>query len=144
MSVWVVRRLSLLFWVVPIRLSLLLVVVLISQVGVKFIARVIWMVASYGWTAITRNCMSVFLTTSADGAPRNARSVIGLEGLLGWFAEHLMFSNGSQPVGLCCREEVAGTVTTALDERTRTELLQTRSWRRQRLTSTSRTSVAML
>lgn len=81
---------------------------------------------------------------TADGAAGDARGVIGLEGLLLGLAEHLVVANRRQPVGYGCREEVAGALAAALDERPGPEFLEAGAGGGERLAAARRARIAVL
>jgi len=96
------------------------------------------------WRSTTKCQHSFWRPTHADNTSRDSRpQVTRLESLRDGFLEHAVLVDGGHPVGVSGGVVVASTVPVALDERPRSEILETRSWRRKGLSGPIRTSVSM-
>lgn len=135
------------------RIALVLVVAVTLDLVVGVIRMITrgWLAKSTVDAALVRwSCSSTmggFLAHAlpdTDRATRDPGRVVGLEGLLLRLAELFVILDGGHPVGDRGREEVASTLSAALDERPRAELLQAGTWRGQGLTTTRCSSVAVL
>ena len=97
------------------------------------------------WCLTTKCQHSFWRPTHADNTSRDSRSqVTRLESLRDGFLEHAVLVDGGHPVGVGGCVVVATPVPVALDERPRSEVLQTRSWRRKGLSGPICTSVSVL